>query len=310
MLFKKVGINLSGNHLGGGKKLVESLMAAKASGPDFVEVCPHNLGTILGGKPDPRRTKEVEETLAAAELDYTVHAPHRMNLMDLSSLDLHRGALESSIRFAGEIGAGVVVCHAGQRFNARDARYSFKEQLAAERSTLRRAGEIAGNLGVTIAVENSYPEPPILTGERYAYAVRPAELAEQVSDVDHPAVGMCLDVGHAFVAAGFYGFDFVRECAETAPLVRHVHLHDNLGQPDADGEIRASERHAYGLGDLHLPPGRGTIPLERLLRTSNFAQPPTCCVELLPDLSPLSVESLRAARELGARSAARVPVGR
>lgn len=233
-----------------------------------------------------------------------------MNLMDLSSLDLHRSALESSVRFASAIGAGVVVCHAGQRFNRRDARYSLEEQLAAERSALWRAGEIAGRLGVTIAVENSYPEPPVLNGERYAYAARPSELAGQVSGVDHPAVGVCLDVGHAFVAASFYGFDFVRECAEIAPLVRHLHLHDNLGRPDPGGESRLSERHAYGLGDLHLPPGHGAVPLEELLEAASFAGPPTCCVELLPDLQRLAGEALQAARRLGRRRGAPATAGR
>lgn len=171
------------------------------------------------------------------------------------------------------------------------------------------AGEIAGRLGVTIAVENSYPEPSVLNGERYAYAARPSELAGQVSGMDHPAVGVCLDVGHAFVAASFYGFDFVRECAEIAPLVRHLHLHDNLGRPDPGGESRLSERHAYGLGDLHLPPGHGAVPLEELLEAASFAGPPTCCVELLPDLQRLADEALQAAAAPLPRRAVNVPGG-
>jgi hypothetical protein len=57
--------------------------------------------------------------------------------MDLTSHGLQRDALDASLRFAQGIGAGVVVCHAGQRVGARDARYSMGDQISAERSALR-----------------------------------------------------------------------------------------------------------------------------------------------------------------------------
>lgn len=304
MAFRSMGINLTGHHMSGERELAEDLATLKRTGPDFVEVCPHNLGVILGGKPDRERMQTVERVLDEADLGYTVHAPHRINLMDISALELHRRVLESSVLFAGQIGASVVVCHAGQRLGARDARHSLKDQLAAERSALWRAGEVAGRLGVTVAVENSYPEPAILRGANYAYAVRPSELAEQVAAVDHPAVGLCLDVGHAAVAAEAFGFDFLEECMAAAPLVRHLHLHDNLGHTDPQGESRPAERHAYGLGDLHLPPGQGLIPLTELVERAYFPDI-TCCVELHHELRHRAPEALEAARELGGRARVR-----
>jgi sugar phosphate isomerase/epimerase len=121
-----------------------------------------------------------------------------------------------------------------------------------------------------------------------------------VAAIDHPAVGVCLDVGHAAVAATVFGFDYLGECAAVAPLVRHVHLHDNLGRPEPEGgEPRVAERLTYGTGDLHLPPGRGTIPLEELFRRVGFPHDPTVCVELLPGLHPLAKEAVEAARRLG-----------
>ncbi|TCJ20495.1 sugar phosphate isomerase/epimerase [Rubrobacter taiwanensis] len=306
MEFQSVGINLNGTHLGDVSELAADLEALRRAGPDFVEVCPHGLGVILGGRLDERRTQEVAGVLADAGPAYTVHAPHRLNLMDPASFELHRGALEASVRFAAMIGADVVVCHAGQRVNTRDARHSLREQLAAEREALRRIGELAGKLGVTLAVENSYPERPILRGEVYAYAAWPSELAEQVAAVDHPAVGICLDVGHAAVAASFFGFDYLAECAAAAPLVRHVHLHDNLGRPEPAEDGAAfglAERSAYGFGDLHLPPGRGSLPLEQL----PILHRPSCCVELRADLGHLAAEALEAARHLGAPEVTRAP---
>jgi len=308
MAFRSVGTNLSRLYLDGVGGLAEDLGALKIAGPDFVEVWPQNLGLILGGKLDTNRLRAVGELLLAAELTYTVHAPLEVNLMDLTSHGLQRDVLDASLRFAKGIDAEVVVCHAGQRVGTRDARHSMRAQLSAERSALREAGELAGELGLTIAVENYYPEQPILRGAVYDYSVWPSQLAEQVSAVDHPAVGICLDVGHAALAAGFFGFDLVEECATVAPLVRHVHLHDNLQKTNLTGEPQVSEHTVYGLGDLHLPPGRGTIPLEDLFRRTEFPEEPSCCMELSPEGFSLVQEAIQAARVISPAVAAREPV--
>ena len=299
MTFRSVGTNLSRLYLDGVGGLSEDIETLKNAGTDFVEVWPQNLGVILGGSLDARRLRTVGGLLLEAELAYTVHAPLEVNLMDLTTHGLQRNVLAASLRFAGEIGAAVVVCHAGQRIGTRDARHSIKDQFCAERSALREAGALAEEIGATIAVENYYPERPILRGAVYDYSVWPSQLAEQISAVDHPAVGICLDVGHAALAAGFFGFDFIEECAAISSLVRHVHLHDNLQRTNLTGEPQVSEHTAYGLGDLHLPPGRGTIPLEDLFRRMDLPEEPSCCVELSPEQFSSVPEGLRAARELG-----------
>ncbi|MBA2714850.1 MAG: sugar phosphate isomerase/epimerase [Rubrobacteraceae bacterium] len=308
MAFRSVGTNLSREYTDGVLGLAEDLEALERSGPDFVEVWPQNLGVILGGRLDTNRLRAVEGLLLEADVAYTVHAPLEVNLMDLTSHGLQRDVLDASLRFAKYIGAGVVVCHAGQRMGARDARYSMGDQLSAERSALREAGDLAGELGLTIAVENYYPEQPILRGEVYDYSVWPSQLAEQISAVDHPRVGICLDVGHAALAAGFFGFDLIEECAGIAPLVRHVHLHDNLQRTNLTGEPQVSEHTVFGLGDLHLPPGMGTIPLEDVLRRMDFPEKPSCCVELSPESFSLVPEALNTARELSLALAAREPL--
>jgi sugar phosphate isomerase/epimerase len=83
-----------------------------------------------------------------------------------------------------------------------------------------------------------------------------------------------------------------------APLVCHLHLHDNLMKTNLIGEPAVSEHPVYGLGDLHLPPGMGTIPLGDLFRRVDLPEDPSCCVELCPDLYSLAPEALHAAREL------------
>jgi sugar phosphate isomerase/epimerase len=301
MANRSVGISLPRLYLEDvedGSGLADDLEALKVARPDFVEVWPHHLGVILGGSLDAERLRPVRELLLKTDQVYTVHAPLEVNLMDLTAHDIQRDVLKASIWFANSIGANAMVCHAGQRIGSRDARYSLREQLATERAALREAGDLAGELDVTIAVENYYPELPIVRGVVYDYSVWPSELAEQISAVDHPAVGLCLDVGHAALAAGVFGFDYFEECAAVAPLVRHIHLHDNLMRTNVTGEPPVSEHPIYGLGDLHLPPGSGTIPLNELFRRVDFPENLACCVELSPDLYFLAPEALRAAREL------------
>lgn len=304
MAFRSVGINLPHPYPDGVSGLPEHLEALKEAGADFVELWPESLGVILGGELDPARSDTIVELLLDAGLAYTVHAPLEIDLMDPTARNLQRDVLAASIRFADAVGAGVVVCHAGQRIGARDALHSYKDQLAAERDALRQAGDLAGEMGAIVAVENYYPELPILRGEVYDYSVRPSELAEQISSVDHPSVGLCLDVGHAALAARAFGFDYLEEFAAVAPLVRHVHLHDNLQKPNFTGNPPVSEHTVYGLGDLHLAPGRGTIPLEETFHRVDLPRDPSCCVELSPELRSLAPEALRAARGL-ARTAAK-----
>lgn len=221
--------------------------------------------------------------------------------MQPAGADLHRDVLMASIRFAGEIGAKAVVCHAGQRTWSRDARVSFKDQLATEQYALREAGNIAGDLGVSVAVENYYPDMRVLSGAVYDYSVWPSGLVDQVSEVDHPSIGICLDVGHAALAANAFGFDLIEACAAASPLVRHLHLHDNLGRTDLDVDPLSYGNPVYGIGDLHLPPGSGAIPLEDLFRRVDFPQDPACCVELAPELVSVAQEALNAARRLTVR---------
>jgi sugar phosphate isomerase/epimerase len=306
MTIASVGIHLPHVRLDGTRELAEDLVFTRSLEPDFVEIWPQSLGVILGGSLDAFRLREIRDLLLDADLAYTVHAPLEINLMDLTTLDLQRDTLDASLRFAQEIGAETVVCHAGQRIGTRDFRHSISEQLNAERNALRRAGDRADDLGLALAVENYYPELPIVQGEIYDYSVWPAELAARISDVDHPAVGVCLDVGHAALAAGVFGFDYFEACAAAAPLVRHLHIHDNLRRSNLTGVPPVSEHAAYGLGDLHLPPGAGNIPLRELFRRVDFPRNPSCCVELSPDLYSRAPEALQAARGITASAVAEV----
>lgn len=298
MLSSKVGTNLTGAYQHDLGALAEDLEVLEDLAPDFVEVWPELLGVIAAGKLDRSRADLAKEALLDARLSYTVHAPLDVNLMDTRSGLPHRRMLEASIRFAGEVSAPIVVCHAGQRLAKRDALVSFEEQTCAQREALREAGDLAGELGVVLAVENYYPDARVVAGEVYDPSVRPSELAGTVADADHPAVGVCLDTGHAALSAFASGFDLFEECRKAAPLVRHVHVQDNFGRVNLSAEPPVSEHRALGLGDLHLPPGSGSIPLAELFESVEFPLSPSYCAELSDEYPHLVEEALAGARRV------------
>lgn len=203
-------------------ELGDQIEALHRAGAESIEVCPQRLGAIVGGALDEGRVAEVIRTLShGPDVEYTVHPPLRLNLMQPDSTELQRGVLDASLRFAGELGASTVVCHAGLRDNTRHARYSLTSLMRAERRHRREAGEIAAGLGVKIAVENLPPTPTVTSGETYSYSSWPAELARQ----------------------------------------------------------------------LHLPPGKGTLPLGELFGEVEFPWDPTCCVELTPGVPQKVVQA-------------------
>lgn len=293
-----VGTNLTGVYRNGLDDLPKELAHLETLAPDFIEVWGEFLGIIAAGELDRRRTERVKSILLDAELPYTVHAPLDINLMDVRSGLPHRGMLASSIRFAAEIGAGIVVCHSGQRLAKRDALVGFGEQIAAQRDALREAGDLARQLGVAVAVENYYPDARIVAGEIYDPSLRPSELAETISAVNHPSVGVCLDTGHAALSASAFGFDFFEECEAAAPLVRHVHIQDNFQRVNLVGEPPVPEHRGFGIGDLHLPPEHGTIPLVELFERVEFPRNPSHCAELSDEFPHLAGEALAGARRV------------
>lgn len=298
MLATSVGTNLTGIYRHSLAALPEELENLARLSPDFIEVWPELLGAIVAGGLDKTRTDHAKAILLDVNLPYTVHAPMEINLMDTVSGLPHRDMLEASVRFAAGIGASVVVCHAGQRFAKRDALVSFKEQIAAQKQALRKAGDLAGEFGITIAVENYYPDARILAGEVYDPSARPSELAETVADVNHPSVGVCLDTGHAALSASAFGLGFFEECEVVAPLVRHVHVQDNFQRVNLTGEPNVAEHRAFGFGDIHLPPGHGTIPFAELFEKVAFPNAFSYCAELSEEHPHLAGEALAGARRV------------
>jgi sugar phosphate isomerase/epimerase len=201
-----------------------------------------------------RHARALRAALDTSSLRLVLHAPD----------DLSVGMLEEDRAFAGlldyaaEVGAGLVAYHG---LNFADAggpgRPSARERARLEEGSLHGHLQRAHTLGVTIALENLapvHPGPPRLCHD-------PLAVRDLVHRLGSPAAGMLLDVGHLHITADASHSDPALVAASVAPDVALFHVHDNLG-------VRRRDIDAPGIDplklDLHLPPGRGSLPWGRL----------------------------------------------
>jgi len=217
----------------------------EASGFAWVQL-PSPPASLLS---DPRNcishARATAASLAATGLRPVLHAPGGL----LAGEPIADRALEGTISYAAECGAEVVVYHA----RAIEDRPSAEDRLLAEARSLAALAPTAERLGIAIALENL---APIFPGPETVSA-NPLAVRALARRIGSPAIGLCLDIGHANVIAGLRRTSLTRMVEPVLDMVVLFHLHDNLG-----ARWRASDRRPdldpLRL-DLHLPPGMGTI---------------------------------------------------
>lgn len=273
------------------------------AGYTHIELSPHGVGVVYNGRLIPERMAELLKILAMYPFRYTVHGPNTMNLMNLNDLETERSLFLASIEFTRAVNADILVYHSGRytsEENFLNSQYRIHTpsemnlMWETERGLLQEMAEIVKKYGIRIGLENARP---YLDGSPYCYAERLEQLKKMVEEVDRENVGICLDVGHAYLAAGYYNFDFLTEIAALAPYVKHIHLHDNYGKASTSYEKKQVEMAAVGRGDMHLPIGWGEIPVAGVFSVLENYQG-VITLEMRPRYRPFLGETLKKAREL------------
>jgi sugar phosphate isomerase/epimerase len=262
-----IAINADAGRLDGNLDVLRQELDYYAEiGFEYLEIAPHGVWVIHGGNLHREQVKSLLRLLSAYSFSYVVHGPNPMDLMNREYLELEKRMFLSSLQFAAEIGSGVMVYHAGrwlpeEHFQLPGILLPGTEQQKfmwdQERMLLQEMGEAAAQAGVTIAVENARP---YLDASPYCYGEFLQSLAEMVVQVDHPRVGIALDLGHAWLASRHHGYNLLEGVDAVRPYIRHIHLHDNYGRCCASYEKKQGELLATGRGDLHLPIGWGDVP--------------------------------------------------
>jgi sugar phosphate isomerase/epimerase len=225
------------------------LKQIEAAGFTWIQVPSPPSSVLANPRLAARHASGLAEALGTSGLRPILHGPGEMR----AGTPEGDKVLEGLLGYAAETGASRVVYHAA---NHPDEPASEDRLLAETRSLSRLAGR-AESLGIVIALENL---APVFPGPE-ALSFKPLLLRTMANRISSPSVGLCLDLGHANVVAGLHGSDPIELIEPALDRAVLFHLHDNLGA--RRGHQEAPEIDPLRL-DLHLPPGRGTVPWDRL----------------------------------------------
>ena len=204
----------------------------------------------------PQALAEFQDLLSSYSLTLSAHAAIYQNGFRLNpahpsasvrrqSLDMLRLYLNTCER----LDASPLITHLGKAFpDGKDDEWLKGGEAVAEAK--RTVPALAHDSSIPVVIENSNVDPV-----RVSVFERP----EEVADLEFP---ICLDIGHGWASSSYHGFepeDFVRLLAKR---IVHLHIHDNMGRVHPEGVNDPEE----GWGDMHLPLGKGTCPVERFLK--------------------------------------------
>jgi sugar phosphate isomerase/epimerase len=266
------------------------LKSFEAAGFAFTQLPSPPASVLSDARQLSRHAGAAHDALDTTGLAPIVHAPADL----LAGTPAADHAFEGLLAYAAEVGSGHVVYHA----HALPDHASSEDRLLGETRSLARLASRAERLGVTIAIENlapTYPGP-----ERLSDA--PLVLRALAHRIGSPRVGLCLDLGHAHIVAGLKHSALPHLVQPALDSVVRFHVHDNLG-------ARWDRSAPPGLDplrlDLHLPPGRGTLPWADVAPLL-LAHGAPLLLEVHPPNRPAPDELLAATRDLLAAPA--VPV--
>lgn len=246
-----IGVNVPG-----GTSLGSLGSALKRIADDGWQAAELNLGScplILGGKVCHEVVSYVKSVLSEYPLKYTAHGCYGLDLRNIEEADMHRNVLLSSIEVCQMLGIDRINLHYEEKSDdpAREARFI---------RLMREAAEAGAERGVMVNIEN-------IEVERCHYAL------EAVKEIAHPNCAMTLDLGHLWLSANYFGYDFMAAVKECAPYLGHLHINDNHGIFEP---MRLSNLYLYNTldkgyrfefsrGDIHIPPLWGNAPIKEAL---------------------------------------------
>jgi sugar phosphate isomerase/epimerase len=238
-----------------------------------------------------RHAAGISAPLATTSLRAMVHAPGDLWL----TAPRGRRAFEGLLGYAAECGAAAVVYHA----LALPDDPANADRLSAEARALEELAAVAERLEVTIAIENLaplYPGPETV-------AASPQNLRMLALRVGSSHLSICLDVGHAHIVAEGRHTGIGDLCDPALDHVAAFHVHDNLGArwPGHEPEVELSIDPLRL--DLHLAPGRGTVPWELMAPRLHHHDAPLI-LEVHPPYRPPAEELLERTVSLLADSGA------
>lgn len=251
----------------------QAIDEAKALGAAFVELPLHDLDIVVGGRIRRDRLDALAGTIRDRGVACTLHGHLGINLMeDPHLIGLHCDLLTVNIEIAQALGCIHLVIHTGHCRPQQGA--GIERAYERQREALARFGAEAKKAGVVLCVENVFNHD----GQRHTAS--PGRLAAELAAIDHQNVRATFDFSHGALHCAELGLDFMSEARALAPFAKHLHLHDSFGRPKDFWTYTLTEDLAFGVGDLHLPLGWGSIPWDALARECVFPEGVVANIEL------------------------------
>ena len=163
---------------------------------------------------------EREAAEAAGIRIHQVHGPWPTDDTSAEKRAAKIPIMERAIRLTRAFGARYLIIHPDMPFgwdDEPDPAFSYGTNMELFRAILPTAVEE----DVILCIENM----PMKAHE----ISRTKRMYEFVLEINHPNLGMCLDTGHANV----FGDDCGEMVRMIAPVLKTLHVHDNLGDKDA-----------------------------------------------------------------------------
>lgn len=226
---------------------VHLLKSFEAAGFSHVQVDAPPAGVLSETRLLTRHAGALREALATTGLALVLHAPAGLRLGTQGG----DKAMDGLVDYAVEAEAEQVIYHA----LAFEDESANEQAIRFEAASLRRAVRRAELHGFGIAVENLAPLFP----GREVISANPMSLRSLVRQVGSESLGVCLDLGHAHISAQLSRTSLAALVEPVLDVVTVIHAHDNLGarlEPGSNGALGVDPLRL----DLHLPPGRGTLP--------------------------------------------------
>lgn len=153
-------------------------------------------------------------------------------------------AIKRCIKISAKLGAQWTVYH--PRSYIEDGIYYSDKALEINLKVIRDYANIAQECEISLALENLLWLP---TMPKFNFYVnKPWELIELVDKLNHPAISICWDFGHANLASYWLNYDHAEAIRSLGKRLSCTHVHNNSVHYDN-----------------HLPPSIGDIKWDKLL---------------------------------------------
>jgi len=245
--------------------IAKHLELAETQDLQFVEFSIYDWNIIIGKRIIPQELRKFKSICERTKLKFAIHGELSVNFFDLDNIQDHKEVLKRDIEISSSVGALHLVTHFGSTSEETFRnKKKYEDLLKIQREAYTEMGDYAKSHNVILVVEN------LFSFFKNHYAPLPSVVANELFNINHPNVKATLDFSHAFINCNQLKVDFLEEIKKMSPISKHLHVHDSFGNSKNIWTYNESEELSYGLGDLHLPIGWGSIPFEEIFNLLEF----------------------------------------